>query len=237
MMPEMMDDFSIVDHRLDEALVELEQVNRLFGGHHATAAAIKRIIKITAPTALRFLDVGSGLGGHVAAVARMCRKHHVPISAVAVDANEATVDRARVYLREVVKVGEGNDVDVVVADARTLPFADGSFDVVHAALFLHHFDEEASVEVIKEMARVSSGFVIVNDLHRHLLPYAFLRLTGKLPFFGEMFTHDAPVSVLRAFRRAELHRIFVDAGLPNVSIRWHPGFRWIAVADVGGAAR
>src|SRR5690625_5607304 len=137
-----MDYLAIVDNRLDEAIDDHENVNHLFGEHHATAAAINRIIKITAPTALRFLDVGSGLGGHVAAVARMCRKHHVPISAVAVDANEATVDRARVYLREVVKVGEGNDVDVVVADARTLPFADGSFDVVHAALFLHHFDEE-----------------------------------------------------------------------------------------------
>src|SRR5690625_533968 len=195
MMPEMMDDFSIVDHRLDEALVELEQVNRLFGGHHATAAAIKRIIKITAPTALRFLDVGSGLGGHVAAVARMCRKHHVPISAVAVDANEATVDRARVYLREVVKVGGGDDVDEIVADARTLPFADGSFDVVHAALFLHHFDEEASVEVIKEMDRVSSGFVFVFDFYRHLLPYVFLWLHGTHKLFGQHFIHMCTLTV------------------------------------------
>src|SRR5690625_3330534 len=133
MMPEMMDDFSIVDHRLDEALVELEQVNRLFGGHHATAAAIKRIIKITAPTALRFLDVGSGLGGHVAAVARMCRKHQVPMSAVAVDANEATVDRARVYLHEVVKAGGGSEGDVGVAGDRRRPIAGGWFGGVHAA--------------------------------------------------------------------------------------------------------
>ncbi len=235
MVPEMMDDFSIVDHRLDEALVELERVNRLLGGHHATVAAVKRIIRRTAPASLRFLDVGSGLGGHVAAVSRMCRKHRVSMSAVAVDANEATADRARMYLSEMVKAGDGHDVDVVSADARTLPFADGSFDVVHAALFLHHFDGEEAVEVIKEMARVSNGFVIVNDLHRHLLPYAFLKVMGRLPLFGEMFTHDAPVSVLRAFRRAELQRIFGDAGLPNVSIRWHPGFRWIAVADASGA--
>ncbi len=40
-----------------------------------------------------------------------------------------------------------------------------------------------------------------------------------------MFRHDAPLSVRRAFRRAELAALADRAGLDGV-ITWHWAFRW-----------
>ena len=49
----------------------------------------------------------------------------------------------------------------VVSRAESLPFADGSFDVVACRLAAHHFDDVE--RAVAEMARVSSDLVIVVD--------------------------------------------------------------------------
>lgn len=82
------------------------------------------------------IDVATG-GGHVA---RRLRAAGIEV---------VTVDPAP---------GMGADV---LSRAEHLPFADGSFDVVVTRIAPHHFEDvEAAVG---EMARVSSGLVIVED--------------------------------------------------------------------------
>jgi ubiquinone/menaquinone biosynthesis C-methylase UbiE len=49
----------------------------------------------------------------------------------------------------------------VICRAEDLPFADSSFDVVTCRIAAHHFDDPATV--LREMARVSAGLVLVAD--------------------------------------------------------------------------
>jgi SAM-dependent methyltransferase len=82
------------------------------------------------------LDVATG-GGHVARRLRDA------------GANVVTLDPA-----------PGMQADVI-APAEHLPFADGSFDAVATRLAAHHFAD--ALGALKEMARVSSGPVVICD--------------------------------------------------------------------------
>jgi ubiquinone/menaquinone biosynthesis C-methylase UbiE len=118
----------------------------------------------------------------------------------------------------------------VVGDALELPFREGTFDVVMASLFFHHLSNENCVRVLQQMWRIARRRVLVNDLHRHAVAYASIRLLTALFSKSGMVRHDGPISVLRAFRPAELLDISKTAGVPARVYRSFP-YRLVLVAD------
>jgi hypothetical protein len=67
----------------------------------------------------------------------------------------------------------------------------------------------------------------MNDLHRHPLAYHFIRIVTKL-FSSSVFTkNDAPLSVLRSFRKNEWMKFCQNAGLKNYTIQWKWAFRFV----------
>jgi SAM-dependent methyltransferase len=104
---------------------------------HASDADLDTVVGLCEPRAgLRALDVATG-GGHVA---RRLRE---------AGAEVVTTDAA-----------EGMQPDVV-APAESLPFEDGSFDVVVTRIAPHHFSDIRGA--VGEMARVSRDSVVVED--------------------------------------------------------------------------
>ncbi len=80
--------------------------------------------------------------------------------------------------------------------------------------------------LLREMARVSSRMVIVQDLHRHQIPYWFLPVTRPLFRWRPITVADGKRSVAAGWRRAELQDLLARAGLKG-KIRWHfPSFRY-----------
>lgn len=97
----------------------------------------------------RVLDVGSGFGRHVYECAR--RGAHV----VALDYAADEVVETRNTLAAMVEAGEitaDKLIGVLRGDARRLPFADGTFDVVITSEVLEHIQDD--VAAIAEMFRV-----------------------------------------------------------------------------------
>lgn len=74
---------------------------------------------------------------------------------------------------------EGNPVvDKRVMDARQMTFPDGMFDLSFCHALLHHIDHSDQVTVIREMARVSTGYVAIiepNVLNPIMGPFALLK--------------------------------------------------------------
>jgi SAM-dependent methyltransferase len=120
------------------------------------------------------------------------------------------------------RAGAHAEVRVVRADATRLPFRTGAFDLVTASMFLHHFDHVGMVRLLAEFRRLARIAVVVNDLRRHRLPWAFIALTAALTRRHPVFRHDAPLSVLRGFTDDELRAAARDAGVPEprVERRW-----------------
>lgn len=222
---EMMDDFSITDARLTEALHNLRVSNRWLGGYSAITTALAPLLAGKART-LRLLDVGTGLADVPVHLIRWAASRGSSWEVVGLDANPATVQTARHYVDRALPGALRKQVRVQVGDALALDAADGAFDVVLAAQFLHHFDAPEAVTLLREMQRVAKLGVLVSDLHRHPLAYYGLKLLVNIAPVSPMYRHDGPISVLRGFRRDELVSYAKQAHLPHPEIRWHWAFRW-----------
>lgn len=104
---------------------------------HRTGADLDLVVEWCEPgEGVKALDVATG-GGHVA---RRLREEECEV--VTVDASP------------------GMRADVV-APAETLPFADGSFDVVVSRIAPHHFTDIRAA--VAEMERVSNRLVVIED--------------------------------------------------------------------------
>jgi len=122
-------------------------------------------------------------------------------------------------------------LELHVGDGRSLPYADGSFDVVHSSLLIHHLSAREAVVLLREMARVARLGVVVNDLDRTRLGWIGALLIGHL-LTGNRYTRsDAPLSVLRSYRPGETRALLRTAGLTPVrTIRGSFGQRYAIAA-------
>lgn len=220
---EWMDDFSISDARLARALDDLDRANRWLGGVAATRRVLAPLL--AQQRRLTVLDLGAGRGDLAGDLVRWAERHEAEIRVTALDANPATVDYARAHLDQELPAPLRSRVEVVVGDAFHLEKTQ-RHDVVHASLFLHHFDDPGVVRLLGGMQAAARLGIIVNDLHRHPLAYYGVRVGGRLLGASPMFRHDGPLSVLRGFRRAELSTLARRAGLATPRLRWHWAFRW-----------
>lgn len=228
-----MDDFSITDDRLKRALRDIRWVNRLLGGYAATRAILRPVMQDR--RALRMLDLGTGGADAPEYLVQWAARRGVRLEVVAVDANAVTVDYARAELDRRLPKQLRAQIRVEVGDALALPFEANTFDVVHAALFMHHLPFDKAARLLREMECMAQIGLIVNDLHRHPLAYYSIKTLGVLLPTSEMFRHDAPLSVLRSFRRRELRKLARQAGLADYRVRWHWAFRW-TLSTVSGSA-
>ncbi|MBT8401162.1 MAG: methyltransferase domain-containing protein [Rhodothermia bacterium] len=222
---EMMDDPDAAPELLEQALRELPAINRWLGGYSSTLRVFDSIADET-PAALRILDVGTGIGDYARQFVRWGMSRKIEVSVVAVDLSERIVEHAT-RKSEKWEPDIAKRVTFQVADARSLPFESGSFDVATAALFFHHLSEQDAVMVLREMSRVARMGVIVNDIHRTAIAYHGIRAFTGAFRFSPMVRHDGPLSVRRAFKKSELLKIASDAGLEDYSVRWEWAFRWI----------
>ena len=58
------------------------------------------------------------------------------------------------------------------------PWPDGSFDVVHCSLLVHHLEPRDAIAFLREAGRVARLGVIVNDLVRARRNWVVARVRG-----------------------------------------------------------
>ena len=216
---------------LDGNLRDLRRINRQFGGAQLSIRAVRALV--TADSAaegrdsLRVLDVGAGacdIPLALTAANGPWRSVHV----TAVDSRPEVLDGAR---RIEPGLATRPDVELLVADGRSLPFPDDAFDVAHASMVLHHLDPIEAQRFLGELARVASIGIVVNDLERgavHWLgAWLVLHALTRNPFT----LHDGPLSVRRAYTRSEMPGLLETAGLqPIAEAGGFAGHRWAIAA-------
>ena len=188
------------------SLRDLVRINTIFGGH----AVLRRTLATMfgSDEAFTVLDVGAA-SGDMGAHIRRWYPH----------ATVTSLDYRPYHLA-------GAPAPRVAADAFAMPFRDRTFDVVHCSLFLHHFEDERVIELLRTFGSIARRFVVVTDLERHPLAYYALPLTRWLFHWDAITLHDGPISVAAAFRPDELRRLAQAAGARVISVRRHrPAFR------------
>jgi hypothetical protein len=102
-------------------------------------------------------------------------------------------------------------------------------DIIFCSLFCHHFREDELIAMFRWMAENSIRGFFINDLHRHKFAYYSIRMLTSLFSKSYLVKNDAPLSVLRGFKKKELSTLLDKAGISNYTIRWRWAFRWLVI--------
>jgi ubiquinone/menaquinone biosynthesis C-methylase UbiE len=215
--PELIDEPSLDTHAHADALRSLNRVNRVLGVDRRLYSAVAQL---GPPGRLSVLDLGTGGGGFLGYFFRRRGGTGMP-QLLGLDCSEFALGRAEAWYDGAVRP--------VVADARRIPLADGSVDVVTCSLFLHHFDEADVVCILREAARVARRGVVISDLSRSRLALVLTWITTRLISRSHVFHVDGPKSVRAAFRGSELAAMADRAGLVGACVRSRFPFRLMLV--------
>jgi SAM-dependent methyltransferase len=220
---ELLDETGHDPAELAASLRDVRCINQLFGGLRTVRAQLPRLLAATSPERpVTILDLATGSADIPINVVRWARQQGREVE---ITASDYSSDILAIAARRV--AGYPN-IHLLRCDAREIPFADASFDIVLCSLALHHFAPPDAVRVLAEMDRVSRVGFIVNDLARSRPGYIGAWFVGRFATRNRITRHDAPLSALRAYTPGELRSLLDRAGVTDVEVRGSPWFRMAA---------
>jgi SAM-dependent methyltransferase len=219
--PELMDTEQVSFEEFQHCLRDLRRINLCTLAYRPTLTWLGRVVERTGRKSLRILDVGFGYGDMLREIDRWARKRGIKVELTGVDLNPWSAKAAALATPPDARI------DYRTGDLFDLP-PDTSCDVVISALFTHHLDDTLLVRFLRWMEGHAALGWFSNDLHRHAISHTFARaMVATLPV-NRLVVHDAPLSVARAFTRADWERLLAEAGFAHgtVSVEWFTPFRY-----------
>lgn len=212
---EIIDDLSIKDERIDDALKELKLINNSLGGYNVSKKAFLHSMDHQKGY-YNILDIGAGSSD----ILLKLKKINFKINLYTLDVNI----RACRYNRSINKLS-----NVICADINNLPFKEKYFDYVHASLFFHHFKENNINKVLQELNIITKKAIIINDLRRSFIAYWGIRILTMLFSKSKMVKNDAPLSVKRGFIKSDIIKFTKGLSFEKVIIKRRWAFRWMII--------
>jgi ubiquinone/menaquinone biosynthesis C-methylase UbiE len=194
-------------------LVDLQRINRWFGGQRTAQALVEKVANTLGTQRLSLLEVAAGASGVPESVADRLQRKGLTLDVT-------LLDRRHSHLLLPTRS--------VVGDALSLPCRNESFDLVSCNLFVHHLDPLQLVQFVNEALRVSTKAVLINDLIRHPL-HLILAYGGFLFYRSRLSRHDAPASVRQAYTPTEMQGMLQRTSGAHVEMARHYLFRMTAI--------
>lgn len=216
---ELLDAPNIPKELLFKNLRELDIVNRLLGGHAITLSGIKKLVTDKNRT-YRIVDIGCGGGDAMKKIAEWAKRNNFNVELIGVDMNADAIRFMETECKEF------SEITGVVNDYRDYLKANTNVDIVHCSLFCHHLKDDELVELFQYMNKYAKVGFIINDLQRHWFAYYSIKFLTRLLNGSTLVKNDAPLSVLRGFRKEELNDLMKKAGVVSFSIHWKWAFRY-----------
>lgn len=203
--PELMDRPQPVTAELTSDLRNLRQLNRYFGSYRLIEHFLRRWIQPR--SRMRILDLATGSGDIPRLIVDYARGAGADVTVDAVDQQSSTLEIARSLSCDYPEIEflEGN----------VLSFGEGGYDVVLCSLALHHFEEDAAVQLLKRCRELSDKYVLVSDLRRGVIAKLGVYLLTTFVFREPMTQTDARLSAERAFSFHEFKSLAERAGWEN----------------------
>lgn len=213
---ELLDDPAADAALATRSLRDVAIANRLFGGSAAVVAALRPLFRESraGTRGLTLLDVGTGLGDIPSRLRRLAMGYGVHLTTIGLERTPPMAAAAR-----------ANAQLACVGDARALPFADRSVDIVVCSQVLHHFPDPEAAALLREFDRVARLRVVVADLRRSWFAAAGIWLASFGLGFHPVSRHDGVLSVLRGYRAPELDQLVRSAVGVAPEVRDRAGFR------------
>jgi 2-polyprenyl-3-methyl-5-hydroxy-6-metoxy-1,4-benzoquinol methylase len=167
------------------------------------------------------LDVGSGGGDMLRKIGLWAKKERMQVNLLGVDINPWAKKSAELISQPDVEI-EYKTQDIFALDTGR------QFDFIVSSLFTHHLSNDELMRFISWMDKRAKRGWFINDLHRHAIPYHFIKNTVDLLSSNRLIIHDAPISVSRAFTRQDWRLLLDRTGISQAHVRiaWHFPFRY-----------
>jgi ubiquinone/menaquinone biosynthesis C-methylase UbiE len=212
------DDIPFAD--IQQNMKELDFINSYLGGHKITIEGFTKLAGNK--KSILICEIGCGGGDNLNAIYRHCSKKELHLKFIGIDINSDCIAYAK-------KNTAIPDESFVGSDYKNISFGVDKPDIIFASLFCHHFTDADLVEMLEWMKTNAARGFFVNDLHRHPIAYYFIKTVTKLFSKSYLVKNDAPLSVLRGFKKTEWRNIFNEAGIKNYTIQWKWAFRHLII--------
>ncbi|HEU4839724.1 MAG TPA: methyltransferase domain-containing protein [Micavibrio sp.] len=213
-----MDDTSVPYDEFRECLINLERINILTLAYRPVLRWLQ-LFKGQREK-LVIVDAGCGGGDMLRRIAALTIKNNMKVALIGVDVNPWSRRAAE-------SMDASPHISYETADIFALDTG-RHIDIILSSLFTHHLADREIIDLLKYMHQTSKKGWMINDLHRHPVPYFFIKTATRLFFKNRLTRHDAAISVARSFTRKDWEILLGDAGIARelVKIEWHFPFRY-----------
>lgn len=216
---EIMDDLNCSGEVVEQTLRELDFINKYLGGDQVTLKAVNKLLPENfQDREIVIVDLGCGSGKMLLKILRLAQEIKCKVKLIGIDANPNIVSYA-------IQHNRNDTIDFLAVDIFSDDFRKMEFDIVIGTLFFHHFSNQRLAGFFNQVSKQASIGIVVNDIHRHALAYFSIKWLTALFSKSAMVKYDAPLSVLRSFKKTDWKLIFKDTGL-SWSLKWKWAFRW-----------
>ncbi|HEY5407661.1 MAG TPA: methyltransferase domain-containing protein [Ginsengibacter sp.] len=218
---ELLDKSDIPFKDIAENMQELDFINTHLGGHAITLTGFKKLAKNKNKIAV--CEIGCGGGDNINVLAAFCRKNKIEALFTGIDINAECIDFAK-------KNSMNKNVQFIVSDYKLVNFENNKPDIIFSSLFCHHFTDDELIKMLQWMKENATLGLFINDLQRHPLAYHSIKYITKFFSKSYLVKNDAPLSVLRGFKKHEWKNILAKAEIINYSIQWKWAFRYLIIS-------
>jgi 2-polyprenyl-3-methyl-5-hydroxy-6-metoxy-1,4-benzoquinol methylase len=221
---ELLDSPNIPFDDIKVNLQELNIINKLLGGHSINCEGVTKILKAQTGKVqepITICEIGCGGGDNLASLGQYLKNKHYRINFIGVDLKPECILYAQ-------KQYSTLNCHWLVSDYRDIQFPIKPH-IIFSSLFCHHFKDNDLIEQFMWMLDNSQYGFFINDLHRHIFSYYAIKILTQLFSNSYLAKNDAPISVLRGFKRKEIKKLFHAVNIDNFYIEWKWAFRYLAL--------
>ncbi|WP_338761589.1 methyltransferase domain-containing protein [Bernardetia sp. ABR2-2B] len=232
---ELMDDLNLASADLKKNLDELEFINTTLGGYKVLTSALDTLYKENKikknqesqnQKTVTLADIGSGGGDTLRQIAKWFDKKNITTKLTGIDANDFMINYAQNKSKDFPQISY-EKLNVFDIDSSN----ENKYDWATMSLFCHHFTDEELISIFKNVSKLTSKGFIINDLHRNPIAYYSIYFLTRLFNGSYLVKNDAPLSVLRAFKKQDLITLLEQAGIKKYRIKWQWAFRFQVIVE------
>jgi 2-polyprenyl-3-methyl-5-hydroxy-6-metoxy-1,4-benzoquinol methylase len=210
---ELLDSHTLSMEDLSQNLRELHTINKWLGGYSITYKAMNKVVPPDSPAIV--MDIGCGGGDTINGLHKWSLKKNRSVQLNGIDILPGCISYAQT--NTIGKTG----IRFICDDYRSSTTHIPKIDVMHASLFCHHLNNDEIVELIR-FALVNKITLVINDLERHPVAYYSIKALTRIFSRSHLVKNDAPLSVLRGFKKREWIDLIKRAGAKKYTVtnRW-----------------
>ncbi|GAK90573.1 SAM-dependent methyltransferases [Nonlabens ulvanivorans] len=222
--PEWMDDPNLDEQTLQNAVDDINKINKWLGGFHFTLQAIQKELKKINKSTITIVDAGCGDGEMLRYLSSHIGDSRVQFLGLDFSAN--SINKGRL------KSMEFKDIRFRESDILQINASDIECDILISTLTMHHFSDSEIINFLKKFKEITTHSIIINDLHRSRIAFILFQLVCLIFIRNEISKHDGLISIASGFKRADFKRYARLIPFINDSIQWKWSFRFIWLIPV-----